>query len=77
MGNRCHDARTGRFITADRHAAQGRVHALALDGLTDEEWAIDQAAMELLEKGMSMAREAGWRPPASMTVEEEVVTHGL
>jgi hypothetical protein len=56
------DRRNGRFISA----ASARVQQVqALADLPDQEWAIDEVALEILEAGMAKAREEGWQPPAS------------
>lgn len=66
MANRCHDRRTGRFISA----AGGRVQTLqALGERSDADWALDEAALAVLEAGIAKAIKDGWGPPAEWELE--------
>ena len=61
MGNRCHDSRTGRFISA----ARGRIQNVQrLADISDDDWAIDEEALAILEAGIAIAIQDGWLPPA-------------
>ena len=70
-GNPRHDRRTGRFV----NAAHGRVQSVQRIGdLPDDEWAIDEAAMVILEAGMARAVQDGWLPPTPADDDAAEVT---
>jgi hypothetical protein len=61
-GNRRRDPRTGRFV--GRFASRQTLQQLA--DLPDQEWATDEAALAILEGGITLAKKDGWRPPAEV-----------
>jgi hypothetical protein len=65
MANRRHDPRTGRFV--GRFASRQTLQRLA--ELPDQEWATDEAALAILEAGVTLAKKDGWRPPAEVGLD--------
>ena len=66
MANHGHDRRTGRFISVAARRVQ------TLQGLAerpDDEWTLDEAALEILEAGIAKAIQDGWRPPVEVELE--------
>jgi hypothetical protein len=64
-GNRRRDPRTGRFV--GRFASRQTLQQLA--ELPDQEWATDEAALAILEAGVTLAKKDGWRPPAEVDLD--------
>jgi len=58
-GNRRRDPRTGRFV--GRFASRQTLQQLA--DLPDQEWATDEAAVDILKAGIALAISGGWVPP--------------
>ena len=63
-GNRRRDPRTGRFV--GRFASRQTLQQLAT--LPDTEWATDEAALTILEGGITLAISGGWIPPSQWEV---------
>ncbi len=59
-GNPRRDPRTGRFV--GRFASRQTLQRLA--DLPDQEWATDEAALNILEGGITLAIFGGWIPPS-------------
>jgi hypothetical protein len=64
-GNRRRDPRTGRFV--GRFASRQTLQQLA--ELPDQEWATDEAALAILEGGVTLAISGGWVPPAEVELD--------
>jgi hypothetical protein len=64
-GNRRRDPRTGRFV--GRFASRQTLQQLA--DLPDQEWATDEAALEVLAAAIELAIKDGWRPPAEVDLD--------
>jgi len=59
-GNRRRDPRTGRFV--GRFASRQTLQQLA--DLPDQEWALDEQSLTILEAGITLAISGGWIPPS-------------
>jgi hypothetical protein len=64
-GNRRRDPRTGRFV--GRFASRQTLQQLA--DLPDQEWATDEAALAILEGGVTLAIKDGWVPPDKVDLD--------
>jgi hypothetical protein len=67
MVNKRHDRLTGRFVSAARSRVQN-IQRLA--DLPDQEWATDEAALAILEAGVTLAISGGWVPPAEVDIHQ-------
>lgn len=68
MGNNGHDRKSGRFISKAQRRIQAMLHVA---DLTDDDYAVDEAAMRILDAGVARAIAEGWRPPAEVELEPQ------